>query len=180
MVSFSCLRFLHTAEVAYVLRSLFVQIEYERMKTAKMDGMFINAILYEKEFGGMGLDDLFAQESLPGMTTFNDVFFMLDTMKGVPIFFVESITMDIPSKGRCRIKSIKFDANMLTKVLDDMCDRIPYPDWMAHEDKVVAALSSVIGVRWSIASMPYFASSAVLYSCTGGSKKAHSFSVSLP
>jgi hypothetical protein len=23
-----------------------------------------------------------------------------------------------------------------------MCDRIPYPDWMAHEDKIVAALSS--------------------------------------
>ena len=43
MVAFSCLRFLHTAEVAYVLRSLFLQIEYARMQMAKMpDGMFIH------------------------------------------------------------------------------------------------------------------------------------------
>ena len=81
MVAFTCMRYLHTAELAYVLRSLFVQIEYERVQVAKMESMFIHAILYEKEFGGMGLDDLFAQESLPGMTTFKDVFFMLDTMK---------------------------------------------------------------------------------------------------
>ena len=69
MVAFTCMRYLHTAELAYVLRSLFVQIEYERVQVAKMESMFIHAILYEKEFGGMGLDDLFAQESLPGMTT---------------------------------------------------------------------------------------------------------------
>ena len=143
MVAFSCLRFLHTAEVAYVMRSLFMQIKYERVQEGKMESnMFYHAILYEKDFSGMGLDDLFAQESLPGTTTFVNVFFMLDTMKGVPIFFVESITLDIPSKGRCRIKSIKFDANMLTKVLDNMCDRMPYPVWMAHEDKIIAALSS--------------------------------------
>lgn len=130
------LHFAHTPELAAFVLSVYNEMTYDRIEDARI-GQLYRAMLFTKDFGGIDNGD---NEEPKQMQVYNDVFVLVDRFSCVPICLINSMLMRVHARGKIYVERVTFNAHMITKVVEYICDdENNWPVQMTKHDKIAAA-----------------------------------------